>query len=73
MKPRVIDWDGAHIPPQLCELPPGRYAVEPVDDLRPLSPDEEAGIVAALDELDAGRGTSLTDLVREIRGGPIAR
>ena len=40
MKVNVIDWDGSHIPEALRELPPGRYAVEPVDD-QGVSPDED--------------------------------
>jgi hypothetical protein len=69
MKVNVIDWDGNHIPEALRELPPGSYAVEPIDDLPPLTPDEDAGILAGLDQLDAGRGISLADVVREIRRG----
>jgi hypothetical protein len=68
MEPKVIQWDGTHIPKELRELPPGRYAVEPVDRVPPLSAEEEEEILAALDELDAGRGTSLGDVLREIRG-----
>src|SRR2546427_5062967 len=69
MKPRVIDWDGSHLPEALRELPPGRYAVEPIDDLPPLTPEEDVGLRAALDQLDAGRGIPLADVVREIRRG----
>ena len=73
MKPRVIHWDGSRIPEELRELPPGRYAVEPVDNLSPLTEDEEAGILTGLDQLDAGRGISLADVVREIRSGSSRR
>ena len=73
MKPRVIDWDGSHLPEALLELPPGRYAVEPIDDLPPLTPEEDAGLLAALDQLDAGRGIPLADVVREIRRGSSKR
>lgn len=68
MEPKVIEWDGCHIPIEFRNLPPGRYAIEPVDQLRPLTEEGEAGILAGLDELDAGRGISLADVVREIRG-----
>jgi hypothetical protein len=67
MKPKIIDWDGSHIPAELRKLPPGRYAVEPIDQTPPLTPEEEAGILAALDQLDAGGGIPLADVVREIR------
>ena len=73
MKPKVIDWDGSHIPEELRKLPPGRYAVEPIDHLPPLTPEEEAGIVAGLDQLDAGKGIPLADVVREIRSGSSRR
>ena len=53
MKPKVIEWDGTHIPQALRELPPGRYAVEPLDDLPPLTPDEDAGLLAGLGRLPA--------------------
>jgi len=72
MKPRVIDWDGSRIPEELKKLPPGQYAIEPVDQ-PPLSEVEEKGILTALEELDAGRGIPLADVVREIRGGPSGR
>ncbi len=68
MGPKVIRWDGRHVPEELRNLPPGRYAVEPIDHPLALSAEEEEGILAALDELDAGRGTSLGDVLREIRG-----
>ncbi len=45
---KVIDWDGRHIPQALRDLPPGRYAVEPLDDLPPLTEEEDAGLRAAL-------------------------
>ena len=73
MKPTIIDWDGSRVPRELRELPPGRYAIEPVDDEVPLTPEEEAGIQLALDQLDAGAGISLADLVREIRRGSVKR
>ena len=69
MKRSVIDWDGSHIPEALRELPPGRYAVAPIDDLAPVTLEEDVGLLAALDHLDAGRGISLVDVVREIRDG----
>ena len=69
MEPKVIQWDGTHIPEELRDLPPGRYAIEPIDQVPPLSAQEEEGILAALDELDAGSGIPLGDVVREIRTG----
>ena len=73
MKPKVIEWDGIHVPEALRELPPGRYAVEPIDNLPPLTPEEDTGIADGLDQLDAGRGIPLTDVLREVRGGQSRR
>ena len=53
---RVVTWNGKDVPPELRELPAGRYVVEPVDDEAPvLSPEEEAGIEAALESYRQGR------------------
>ncbi len=67
MAPTIIEWDGRQMPEQLRGLPPGRYVVEPLDEVN-LTADEEAGIATALDALDAGRGISLADVVRQLRG-----
>jgi hypothetical protein len=69
MEPKVIEWDGNHIPEELRNLPPGRYAIEPVDQFGPLTKDEEEGILAGLSELDAERGIPLAGVVLEIRKG----
>jgi hypothetical protein len=53
---RVVMWNGRDIPAELRELPAGRYVVEAIDDDAPaLSPDEEAGIEAALESYRQGR------------------
>jgi hypothetical protein len=53
---RVVTWNGKDVPPELREMPAGRYVVEPVEDEAPvLSPEEEAGIEAALDACRQGR------------------
>ena len=49
------------MPDELRRLPPGRYLVEAAPDA--LTPEEEAGIMAGLDELDAGGGIELEDLL----------
>lgn len=53
---RVVTWNGKDMPPELRDLPAGRYVVEPVEDEAPLlSVDEEAGIEAALESYRQGR------------------
>ncbi len=66
---KLITWDSSHVPEELEGLPPGRYAVEPVDQAEALTAEEEERILAGLAELDAGRGIPLADVVREIRSG----
>jgi hypothetical protein len=65
MKPKVIEWDGVHLPEGLRNLPAGQYAIEPL--VVSLSEDEETGISEGLNELDAGRGNPLADVLQEIR------
>ena len=53
---RVVTWNGKDVPAELRDLPPGRYVVEAIDDDAPaLSPEEEAGIEAALESYRQGR------------------
>ena len=53
---RVVTCNGSDVPAELRELPAGRYVVEAIDDDAPaLSPDEEAGIEAALESYRQGR------------------
>jgi hypothetical protein len=45
-----VTWSDKDVPAEVRELPAGCYVVEAVDDEAPaLSPDEEAGIEAALE------------------------
>jgi len=53
---RVVTWNGKDVPTELRELPAGRYVVEAIDEDAPvLSPEEEAGIEAALESYRQGR------------------
>jgi predicted transcriptional regulator len=73
MTTKVIKWDGVHLPKELQALPPGQYAIESLDQVEPLTEEEEKGILAGLAGLDAGRGIPLADVVREIRSGSSKR
>ena len=63
----IINWDGKTIPEGLKQVPPGEYALEPVPGAEGPTEDEQKGIREALQELDAGRGRTLADVVSEIR------
>lgn len=52
---RVVTWNGKDVPPELRDLPAGRYVVEAVEEAPGLSPEEEAGIEAALESYRQGR------------------
>jgi hypothetical protein len=69
----IIHWDGSRVPDELRNLPPGLYAIASIDEPAPLTDEEETGIRKGLDELDAGRGVPLADVVREIRRGASPR
>ena len=53
---RLVTWNGKDLPPELHELPAGRYVVQALDEeAPPLSADDEAGIEAALESYRQGR------------------
>lgn len=65
--------NGENIPPELPELTAGRYVVEPVEDEAPvLTPEEEAGIDAALESYRQGRVVG-AKRAREMIGAAIGR
>ena len=53
---KVVDWNGRDIPEELRSLPPGRYVLERVDSTPPLTPEEEAGLEAAIQSIRRGSG-----------------
>lgn len=52
----IIDWNGADLPKELRSLPAGKYVLERADDS--LTPDEEEGLILALESLRSGKGVS---------------
>lgn len=50
----VVEWNGTDLPPELKELPPGRYHLAPLDEGPPLTTEEEAGLYAAMDSVARG-------------------
>ena len=66
----MIEWDGKNVPEGLRELPPGRYLLGPAYELwddDELTPEEDAGIRLAMDQIDAGQGVPLEEAMRQIR------
>jgi hypothetical protein len=66
MSSTIVRWNGSDLPEELRKLPAGRYIVESIDDLPPLTADEDAGIQLALDELAHGGGVADADAQRRI-------
>ena len=64
----VLHWNGRDIPQELRSLPEGRYVVDAVDAAPLLSPDEEAGLDAALESLRQGRGVEADTVFHRIEG-----
>ncbi len=64
--PVVVKWNGNDLPEELRALPAGRYVIEPVDELPPLIPDEDAGIQTALDALRRGEGVGSAEVQRRL-------
>ena len=52
----IITWNGSDLPDALRPLPAGRYIVEALDESASLTPEEEDGLIQALDSLSAERG-----------------
>jgi len=70
---RVLIWNGKDVPAELRDLPAGRYVVEPMDEDAPaLSPEEEAGIEAALESYRQGRAVD-AKRAREIIDAALGR
>jgi hypothetical protein len=63
---RVLKWNGKDLPDELRSLPAGRYVVEPVDEAPVLTPEEEQGLVEALEPIDRGEGESAKEVRRAI-------
>ena len=71
---RVVTWNRKDIPPELLELPAGRYVVEAVVDGEAplLLPEEEARIEATLESYRQGRVVD-AKRAREIIDDSLAR
>jgi len=72
-KKLVIEWDGVHVPEALKKAPPGKYVLESVPEHAAVTEEEDDGLREALDQLDAGQGRSLADVIRDIRSSAARR
>ena len=63
----IIEWDGSKLPAELRELPPGRYLVEPLDEERPLTPEEDAGLRLGLDQAERGEVAPAREVLARLR------
>ena len=64
--PHKLHWNGKDLPDALRDLPPGDYVLESVDELPSMSLEQELGIDAAIDSLDAGKGRTLEQVQQTI-------
>ena len=62
----IVRWNGTDLPEELRDLPAGRHVVESIDDVPPLTLDEDAGLQLALDELADAGGVDDADAQRRI-------
>ena len=51
-------------------MPPGRYALSPLDDTAEITFEEDAAIRRGLDELEAGDVVPLDQVIREYKSHP---
>ena len=69
----IIHWNGRDIPEELRALPAGDYVIQGADELG-LSVEEEEGLRAAMQSLDAGNGVAHEEArARVLRRAPITR
>ena len=68
----IVCWNGTDLPEELRDLPAGRYIVESIDDVPPLTLDEDTGLQLALDELAQAGGVDDADAQRRITA-PVRR
>jgi hypothetical protein len=63
---KVITWDGQHVPSELRELPPGQYALEPVEE-GALTEEQDAGLEQGLASLNRGEGRPAGEVAERLR------
>ncbi len=66
--PVVLNWNGEELPTELRALPKGRYVLQPVDELQSLTPEENAGLIQALESLRQGKSADAETVFSRIEG-----
>jgi hypothetical protein len=70
---RIATWNSKDLPLELRDLPAGRYVIEAVEEEAPvLTPEEEAGLDAALESYRPGRAVN-AKRAREIINAALGR
>jgi len=64
----VVHWNGKDVPPELEQLPEGRYVIEAVDGVPELTEDEERGLLAGLASIREGRVVEADDARKRLIG-----
>ena len=64
----VLHWNGRDVPPELEQLPEGRYVIEPVDAVPELTNEEDEGLIRGLASIRAGRTVEAEDAKRKLLG-----
>lgn len=63
----IVSWNGADIPEALKDLPPGRYVIQPVEDVIDLDDHEQKGLEHGVRQLDRGETVSHDDAMSRAR------
>ena len=69
----VLNFDGKRLPDEMKSLPSGRYVLQSVDEVGPLSAEEEAGLEEAALSLDRGEVFTAEELRVELGGKTSSR
>ncbi len=64
----VLNFDGKALPEEMKSLPSGRYVLQSVDDVFPLTRDEESGLEEAARSLDRDEGLGPDEFRAELEG-----
>jgi hypothetical protein len=64
---KLVEWNGTDVPEAMKALPPGRYVLQPVDELVDLDPEEDGAIRDGLAQLERGEWADHDDVMERAR------